>query len=283
MGLIERLRGKNLHPAWHHAAQGNLWQLQVGSPLFLLGEARDQKRKRATFFSIVRETGRVNWEGTSPVDAWWTGVEGVFRGVVLFHGFATPDLPMHRGIYAVDGMGGSPLWSAPDLRFLWCAGGIVGARSFTGEGPVETFLNLATGEGGGVSSGEGHHRPATPEPEEPAEYPRPIGQVSESGDTGAAHLRRVIPAGAEEDSVYALLSNGEAVVEYATRRPDAPDSSPSFEVHIMVLGRDGQRRFQAAVLSGAPTARPEPFFVQRGILFYVADRTALIAVPLQRE
>jgi hypothetical protein len=284
MGLLNRLRGDFPHPAWHYAAQGTLWQVQVGSSRFLVGEARDEGKKRASFFSVRRKTGEVNWEGVNPVDTWWAGMEGVFREVVLFHGFATPDLPIHRGIFAVDGVTGVLLWSNPDLRFLWCAGGVVGARSLTGEDPAETLFDLRTGVVTDGGREGGILRSAAGEPDEPATFPCLLGRDFRNDGIGFEKSRWAIPADAETDSLYGLLSERDRVVEYAVRGPGSPESPPSFRVHIVVLDREsGLRRFEATVLAEAPAARPQPFFVQGGVLFYVADRTTLVALPLRKD
>ena len=281
MALLNRIRGGTFRPAWHYAAHGTLWQVQVGSPHFLLGEARDQEKKRVSFFSIDRGTGEVYWEGVNPAGSWWAGVEGVFGRTVLFHGFATPDLPIHKGIFAVDGITGKLLWSEPELRFLWCRGGIVGVRPLAGEAQREGLLDLASGrEFHGSAEGE-LASPASVEPEEPADYPSPLDRLSGGDPAAAEAVRRGIPSGFVPESLFAILAGANAIVEYARGNPGSPADRRSYRVMISILDRKtGRRLFEATILPDAPAGRPEPFFVQRGVLFYVADRTSLTALPL---
>ena len=279
MGLLDRLRGFSLHPAWHYAAHGTLWQIQVGSPRFLLGEARDQEKKTVSFFSIDRETGEVHWEGVNPVGSWWAGVEGIFGEIVLFHGFATPDLPIHKGIFAVDGRNGTLLWSEPVLRFLWCSGGIVGARPIAGESGGETLLGLETGRVMEGKTVEGYPLPSSRSAAETAAFPSSLGQFTDSEPDLVDALRRAVPSGAVRETLAAIFTDAKAIVEYAVNL-----STPDRQSHRVVIAvfdrKTGRRLFEATVLPDTPIGQPEPFFVQGGILFYVADRTSLYAVRL---
>ena len=282
MGLLDRLRGDFPHPAWRFATQGTLWQLHVGSPLFLLGEARNQEKKSVSFFSIDRISGTLHWEGLNPVGNWWVGVEGVFGEFVLFHGFATPDLPIHKGIFAVHGTTGSILWSEPGCRFLWCADGLIGACNPMGDSRDEILFDLKTGKGPIARPVERSLPSPHRERDEPAVYPRSLDDISESDPAAAEMVRSAIPSGAEADSVVGLLAGGSAIVEYAERRTGSPATTPAFQVVIAEIDRQaGRRRHTATVLSETAVARSEPFFVQGGMLFYVADRTTLVALPLR--
>ena len=134
-----------LSPAWTYVVAGAIWRVSPDGSGHLIGEERDPERRAVAFFCLNATHGTVLWEHLRMDDEWWVGIEAVHAGVVFFHGFATPDLPGHKGITAVDIASGKRLWSRRDLRFLTAHRGSCYASH--DKGHETEILELDTGNG----------------------------------------------------------------------------------------------------------------------------------------
>jgi hypothetical protein len=74
-----------------------------------------------------RENRRVGWAWLpahmplAPVwiehpEPWYAGLEGVWDGMVLLHGYEAPDWPVRQGVWAYEGSSGQLAWHRPTLR-----------------------------------------------------------------------------------------------------------------------------------------------------------------------
>ncbi len=264
-------------PAWTYSARGVLWRLQTGSPEFLVGEDRLPDARMVSYFCLDRRTGIPRWEGFVPAEGWWSGIEAVGAGVVLLHGFASPDLPLHSGLTAVDLASGSVVWASPAVRFLRMEShAVLVARDGPGGGVVEQ-LELETGamleEGVSVRSSAGGSGDL------PMELPRPLADVEVADPGLLAGLRRSVPEAALRDSVFLACGDGFCVVSFF--EPVSRGSGSAFRSTLVVLGGPRwEEVFSDVVQSGAAAVTPEPFFCQNGVLYFVRERSTLVAVPL---
>src|ERR1043165_73152 len=108
-----------LRPAWNFVANGVIWRLLISQNGYLVGEDRNKESKMVTFFCIHLESGEVLWQGKLFDEDWWMGLEARHNDIVFMHEFATPDLPEHKKIPAVDMMTGRPLWTNEQSKFLF--------------------------------------------------------------------------------------------------------------------------------------------------------------------
>ena len=84
----------------------------------MIGEVRDTAAKSVSFFRVTVSGGDLLWKDATAPWGWWTGIECVTPGVLLLHGFASPDLPGHRGLTALDLRSGQALWSDDEIVFV---------------------------------------------------------------------------------------------------------------------------------------------------------------------
>lgn len=269
-------------PAWTYTTRGVLWGLQTGSPDFLVGEDRILDAKTVSFFCLDRRTGVPRWEGFVPGEGWWSGIEAVAGGVVLFHGFARPDMPLHRGVTAVDLASGSVVWTRPAVRFLGLEADAVLVAPQGGEGGEVERLGLETG-----TALEGRES-ARPSPGISRNHdlmiglPRPLAET-EIEDSGLlAAVGRAIPQKAIRESILLVRGEEYCALAYCEPRLRGRAGEPGFRSSLVVLGgpRWGEI-YSAAMHTEAGAITPEPFFCQEGILYFVQNRSTLVAVPLR--
>jgi len=269
-------------PAWTYTTRGVLWQLHTGSQDFLVGEDRKLDAREVSFFCLERDTGVVRWEGLVPGDRWWSGIEAVSGGVVLFHGFASPDMPLHRGLTAVDCASGRVLWNLASVRFLRMEGDTIVALREGWEGGVVERLQCGTGA---VPGGAGHEGPAAGSargqgPE--TRLPLPLAEAADENPGLLAAIRSAIPETARRESAVGVRWDDHCVLSYCEPCPGHGGEESGLRMSLVVLGgMEWSRLFSDVIQSRARVAAPEPFFCQERVLYYVKEHSTLVAVPLR--
>jgi hypothetical protein len=84
---------------------------QSGTDLFL--ELRDAAAQRVFFACVDGARGTLRWLVDAPDAPWWTRLVAVAGGVVLLHTYPNPELPVPRGLWALDAATGTPRWHDP--------------------------------------------------------------------------------------------------------------------------------------------------------------------------
>jgi hypothetical protein len=273
-------------PVWQYSVEGFLWQIQTGSPQCLVGEVRVPETKEVKYFCLDRTSGIPLWAELNPQGTWWSGIEAIGEGVVLFHGFASPDLPLHKGLYAVDVLSGKSLWSNPAARFL-------GLHSSTLLVAVDTPEKIAYRELDLLSGAVVRERGREGDPEDDrvggerrgissAQFARPVREAGIAARESWRALRRKMPREIIEDSIVALQAGAYSVVGMCTPTANHSVEQPDLSSALVVYRTDGASVAYSDVTNPHTTAtRPDLFFVQDEVLYYVKQRSTLVAVPLQ--
>ncbi|MDH3252029.1 MAG: DUF4905 domain-containing protein [Ignavibacteria bacterium] len=281
MQLLNALRTKGIRPAWRYAPGGILWRVFPSHPDVLVGEERDIDRKQAGFFCLARETGHVLWEKRSFDEQWWIGIESVGRDVVFLHCFAKPDMPGHKGIIALDLRSGEELWRNDDLTLDKVFATTILASRVTMTGSEQMALHARSGErseGTEADNGEG----ASPIAEVEMNFPEEADPLRDEHPELSAmreHLppRELLAGPLEFVNLQSLL-----VMGFHERLVPAQSTLPRFRHTVLVGDKvSGRILFRDTIASDSTGIVPDSFFVQDGMLFFVKERTALIAVNLK--
>lgn len=125
------LFNKKLKPKWEFTKSGNLWRaLFLAESNKIIGEHRGQTERKASFFLLDNETGKSVWEdfvlhhsagknaGKAVGEAWWVGLEGVYKHLAYLHSYQDPSVPEHMGLWALDTHTKTISWERPDAAFI---------------------------------------------------------------------------------------------------------------------------------------------------------------------
>jgi hypothetical protein len=249
----------------------------------LIGEERRIDQKKVIFFCLDRQNGQELWQHASLGDSWWIGIEAVCRDTVFFHGFANPNLPLHRGIIAVDVLTGKRLWEDQELEFIGTADdSIVGSKE-TSAGRSIVALDRRTGMWRDDLDDASLHAQKLNQSrlEGEVELPVPL----EQSDTGDPHLGTIIRRHYETGTLAGPVEivEGKEFVIFDHHEVSANGTAQSslFSSLITVVERaTGTRVYRDTMSSRVPAVIPELFFVQHGMFYYLKERQALIAVRL---
>lgn len=272
-------------PIWQYGVQGFLWQIQTGSPRWLVGEVRVSETKQVKYFCLDRASGIPLWAGLNPLGTWWSGIEAIGDGVVLFHGFASPDLPLHKGLYAVDVLSGKSLWSNPDARFLGLQSSTLLVSVDAPEKRAYRELDLSSGavvrDYGGEGDPEDFGAGVAPPRVSTAQFPRPAREAGIVSLGSWPALRRKMPRETIEESIVALQAGAYSIVGLCTPTADHSEKHPDLSSAVIVYRTDNAAVAYTDVTNPHSAAMgTDPFFIQDEVLYYVKQRSTLVAVPL---
>jgi len=137
MKLKKNYRFDNKRPIWRIIPTDN------GK---LVIEEREPEKKQAYFHCLTLDSGKKILYNFQLDDKFWVGIEAVQGDTIIFHKFAKPDMPKHRGIFAFDIMKKEIIWQNPELIFLFVIKEKLYAFKEKFEGRYYYSINLLKGE-----------------------------------------------------------------------------------------------------------------------------------------
>jgi len=271
--------------AWRQQAGGLIWRIVPDHEGGLIGEVRDPTARGVSFFRVVVSSGEVVWDNATAPGGWWTGIECVARGVLLLHGFASPDLPGHRGLTALDLRTGAVLWHEDDAVFVAAAGSVAYAlrgrperRELVGRDLLNgTVVSADSAEEGRLRDlvtrwqGEAPPSPLFPEP------------VDAGTEEHALAGRLLAGALMTEGGVEMLRTDGVVITVHHDPVPAARGNRQAFRRVLSVFSGEAPApaaAYREILDESVPVPVPDAFLVVNSTLLFVKDRRTLCAVHL---
>jgi hypothetical protein len=272
MALLDR---SLLKPRRIYAARGTLWRISVDGAGRVIGEDRDLVHRSVRFFCVEARTGKVLWESLRGDEDWWTGIEAIHGDVLLLHGFATPDLPGHRGITAFNIPDGRRLWSMPDATYRGFAEARVLASRDSTYGGEFISLDPATGDVRRSSDNESAVRHQDADTEPAVAFPEWIGLDEARSLPEFQRMRTLLPPAAT--AMVGVYRDPHALL--VSFYLPAESNPPLLNGIIMMADPSEGRVLMSDVLhAGVVAPVRDSWFVAYGILFFIQERAALCAV-----
>lgn len=286
MNLFSFFRSRRLSPDWSYVASGIVWRLLYTGKGRIVGECRNQEEKTASFFCLDEESGKPVWQDLRLEEAWWVGMEAVHGETLLLHGFASPDMPEHRGLCAYDAETGALRWRNDEATYWFGIGDRLFAYRDFFERRVGYEIDLNTGE-----------LKATYD-QSLQELHDMRRQAAETERTPEVTLPEILSEGSLEPTMLAFVSRltkGKGVVgniefiqendilafNYHVHAREATAQTPFYENHLFVYRYpQGTRLFSDVTSRDLKAQVPDAFFVRRRRLFFIKDQKTLTALRL---
>lgn len=100
-----------------YQSKKQIWRLIPTNTQKLVIEERDVEEKQVYFTCLSLIDGKVLMNEFQLEEKFWAGIETVYEDIIYFHLFPKPDMPIHKGIIAVDVNTKSIIWQKNDLVF----------------------------------------------------------------------------------------------------------------------------------------------------------------------
>jgi outer membrane protein assembly factor BamB len=286
MNLRGLFHSERIAPEWRYKGSGLLWRILPSGRGKIVGECRNTDSKTASFFCLDAENGRPSWEDLRLDEPWWIGVETVQHDVVLFHAFAQPDMPAHKGVFAYDLATGRELWRNDSLTFWFADGACVYAHKDLFEKRVAYELDLKAGtvlRSFEESLEELHQRRHTALEQQGSDLilaPEFYEPASGGGDVSAL-LARVAKNNQPVAAPEFIRHRDMVALSYYTAARPSGLQKPTFENTLAVARLPGVKVVYHEVIGkGLVSALPASFFLLGSRLLYLRDQKELVALRL---
>ncbi len=132
--------------SFSYKSDNQIWRLLITSTEKLIIEVRDTKTKQVYFSCIDLNSGESIFSNIQLDEKCWIGIEDTYGDNIIFHEFAKPDMPGHKGIIVFDIPTQKVLWKDEQYLFSFIYSGNIYAFKQKFEGRDFYSLNLQTGE-----------------------------------------------------------------------------------------------------------------------------------------
>lgn len=129
-----------------HNRNRQIWRLFTTDEGYLVIEEREVHDRRVVFTCIDFRRGKYLFENLALEEKYWAGIEAVHNGIIFFHGFVKPDMPLHKGIIALDIKTARELWKNEDYTFAFVMNNDIYCYNQMFEGKEFFVLDAHTGE-----------------------------------------------------------------------------------------------------------------------------------------
>jgi hypothetical protein len=95
-----------------------IWRILISETNKLVIETRDTAEKEVYFHILETDSGKAIKKEMQLEEKFWVGIEKVYNDLIIFHKFAKPDMPGHRGLLVYDINSDKILWESDSHSFL---------------------------------------------------------------------------------------------------------------------------------------------------------------------
>ncbi|RFM25358.1 MAG: DUF4905 domain-containing protein [Candidatus Thermochlorobacter aerophilum] len=296
---------KRLKPLWQFGKpHGWIWRALFVGDDYLLCEFRQSTQRKASFFLLDNRTGTLIWDdfiltdtvSQKPIgDGWWVGMETAYHGLVYFHGYYSPNIPEHLGIWAIEPLTRTLKWARPDLGYLCIVHNkMVALRNIMVEGYAErAFLTLdpMTGEMledfGQNATTVNALRQQAPSLLAEQEVVLPEHLTDSSSEfMQATNLVRMVAPHARIIGGLDILPHQDKIIlgyhEQTNQMVSTPAGTKVLGLNYHLFVFDHQRHVVYSDLLGTQMSGllVDGFFVRHHRLYYVKERNMLFAIDL---
>ena len=286
MKILSLLRTRSLKPSWTFTPADAIWRLVPARSGELVGEARNQETKRVSFFALDGNTGVPLWQNLTLDEQWWIGIEDIAAGVVLLHKFASPDMPQHRGIIAIDLRTGSPLWSNEELTFWFANDASVYAHKMLFEKRIASELDVHTGQTV-REFGEDleptlfvKREEAIRSNQDGLQFPE-IGEFDRIDPSIAGMMKKELSAADVRGPVEYARMDKFLLMNYHIPAQESSEERPLLDNQLKIFNAvSGTVLYCDTIVHNSPAPVPDSFFVRKGTVHFIKDQKTLTAIHL---
>ncbi len=137
-----------LKPVFSQLFDGHIWKIYPDSKdSLLILEIRNYENRVVSFAAVDINKQQILWDNLTLKETWWTGIEAVNSGKIIFHGYNHVQYSNHIGMICYDARKQKFLWEEQALVFYRSAGEKIYAQNKNDSfSSVYMELDFKTGE-----------------------------------------------------------------------------------------------------------------------------------------
>ncbi|MBI3194607.1 MAG: DUF4905 domain-containing protein [Ignavibacteriae bacterium] len=280
MSFLDFFKQAKLHSTWNYETNGVLWRLLPTTNHVFVGEDRNLETKKVTFFCLDAVSGKILWNNLSFTEPWWISIEGVYENTVFLHEFATPDMPDHKKIYAVNVHTAQILWVNEELQFHFAYREFVYGSKIGFERRHYFRLDSTNGNiVGEINAVEFQQlqSEAFDSTSNNLVFAKEVGDVAELKESYKNIVLRVLNV---QQPIECISQNGNLILSLYTVVTEKMNSNTQLEQQVIIADREGRLLYRDTVNERMKIPHPDSVMMMNGIVYYIKNKKSLIAVKL---
>jgi hypothetical protein len=267
--------------AWKYAARGSIWRLLSSERGALILEERDIAAKELRLTSLDGGAGTILWSTERYLARWWLSIETLHGDTLFLHEYATPDMPDHKSVIALNLADGAQRWSNDEMKFLFAHERAVYVSKDSYDGRSFYELDIATGE---VlrevdDATVGALRPAG-EPPSGVLFPVVVPWGENGAPEPSAAVMELVGRGPLAGEVEIIDAEGRWLIGWHERiTPDDP-ASPLRHRFMIADAATQSVLYRDEIDSKVNVPVPDLFIRRNEMAYYIRERETLCAVRL---
>ena len=283
--IIPLFKENQLKPVWNFDAGTLIWRIFFTSNNLIVGETRNQETKSTSFFCIDINSGKPLWQNIGFDEQWWIGIEAVYKGWMILHGFIRPDMPEHRGIRVIDIELGKLLWRNDTLSFWFIDNEKLYAHKYIFDKHIGCELDIRTGtilieQSGSLETMQELRQNALKNESERQQdviFPE-VYDGNETELTLRTIIKQITDNKAVEGWVEYLSHQGILIVSHYRQVQNQTESSLLNNILSVVDLKSEKMLYKEIIAEGVKTPSPDSFFIKDNLLFFIKHQVSLIAL-----
>lgn len=286
MKILSLFARPSLKSSWTFTPGDAIWRLYPVRSGELVGESRNQDSKRVSFFALNAATGVPLWQNLTFDEPWWIGIEDVTEGVLLLHKFASPDMPQHKGIIAVDLRTGQKLWSNDEPTYWFAHKSSVYVHKMTFEKLLASELDAKSGRT--IKDFDQDLEPSLFRIREEAleanqdglQFPE-IAELDRVDPRIAGIVKQVLPSVGAHGPIEFAQREAYLLMNFHVPSKEATGEKTLLDNHLTIVDTaTGRTMYRDIVVRNSPAVVPDSFFIRNGTVYYIKDHITLTAIRL---
>ncbi|TAK55614.1 MAG: DUF4905 domain-containing protein [Bacteroidetes bacterium] len=279
MNLLKIFERPKLHASWSYQTEGVIWRV-LPSASVLIGEERNLDSKQVSFFCLDATTGTPLWEHLTFDEQWWISIEHVHNNVLFFHEFATPDLPDHKKIRAVQLDSGKTLWTNDEVQFAFAQGTSVYVTKTGFEDRHYFEADLLTGViTREISYEEFAKLQSTSEPND---TDLTFSETYDGTQSWMSLLKGAIVKSLQNSVQTDYIEYGELFI-FSIYLAESPTNAnvQTYNQQLIIVDKTGKQMFHEMLNTGMMYPVPDTLVCRGDMVYYIKNKTTLSAVHVQ--
>jgi hypothetical protein len=282
--FLPLFRSKRLKPIWEFHSDVLVWRILFSSKNTIVGETRSRETKSTSYFCIDAHTGKVFWKERVFDEPWWIGIEAIYDQWIIFHRFARPDMPEHRGILMAELSTGKLLWRNDELTYWFTHNQKLYAYKYIFEKRLGYEIDITTGTvlneyADNIDILHGLRKQDHLDAFDDiygALFPELYNQEKVKSEIENT-IQKLVGENVLEGWIEYLFRNNILIVSYYRKENSStPETLKNFLVVYDVARQE--KRFQEVIVKGIQVPSPDTFFVKDEIVYFIRNQNILTAL-----
>ncbi len=274
--------GNILKPAWRFSQHGNLWSIYNAGKNFITGETREEKKKLPLFFTVNAKTGEVILRDyqLNEENALISSIASSDKYLFL-HRLINPELPIHRGIIAVDIHSGEIIWKNEEYEYMFHTNDAVYTKITKFENFEYQKLDINSGnliknysENDTATLFELRRQLIEENYENEKDFP--VYNIEYSSEDAKDIFNREINIDTGNYQIEFIEKDKLLIFTYHKALADN-----CYQVFICIYNlSDKKRLFKETIYKQAPLVFPDNFFIMDNFLYFIKEKKEIVAINL---